>query len=64
MMKRTQTSLRRMSETRATDVVPGTPEQRIALVWSLTCEVLSLSNRYDAERRLERHVTRLIRRKG
>lgn len=44
--------------------VPGTPEERIALVWPLTVEAVSLSKKYDAKRRLQRHVTRLIRREG
>ena len=42
--------------------VSGTPEERLALVWSLTVEVVALSRHLDAERRLQRHITRLIRR--
>lgn len=44
------------------DYVPGTPEERIGLVWPLTQEAASLSGKYDVERRLQRHVTRLVRR--
>jgi hypothetical protein len=43
--------------------VPGTPEERVALVWPLTAEVVSLSGKYDAEQRLQRHITRLVRNK-
>jgi hypothetical protein len=32
--------------------VPGTMSERIALVWPLTCEVVSLGKKYDVEQRL------------
>ena len=51
-----------MAETQRDDVVPGTPEERIGLVWTLTREVTSLSKNHDAERRLQRHVAVLSRR--
>ncbi len=63
-MKRDHTALYRMSESRNDDFVPGTPADRIKLVWTLTKEITSLSKKHDAERRLQRHVTRLIRREG
>jgi hypothetical protein len=44
--------------------VKGTAEERFALVWPLTVEVVSLSNKYDPEQRLQRHIVRIIRRKG
>lgn len=44
------------------DYVPGTMAYRIGLVWPLTQEAASLSPYHDAERRLQRHVTRLVRR--
>jgi hypothetical protein len=44
--------------------VNGTAEERLALVWPLTVEVVSLSNKYDPEQRLQRHIVRVIRRKG
>lgn len=40
------------------------PEGRIKLVWTLTKEVTSLGNKYDAEQRLQRHITRLIRKES
>lgn len=64
MVKRTHTVLRRMSETRAPEPAPGMPQERLAFVWPLTRELCSLSKHYDAEQRLQRHVTRLIRRKS
>lgn len=63
-MDRTRTSLFKMTDKRNDDYVPGTPEERILMIWPLTCEVASLSKKYDTERRLQRHVTRLIRRKS
>ena len=63
-MDRTYTALYRMSDIRNDDFVPGTPADRIELVWLLTREIASLSKKHDAERRLQRHVTRLVRREG
>lgn len=64
MMNRQHTVVYRMAEPRNDDFVPGTPEERIALVWTLTKEILSLTGKYDVERRLQRHITRVIRREG
>lgn len=63
-MDRQHTAKHRMSDRRHDDFVPGTPAERIALVWPLTLEAVSLSKRYDAEQRLQRHVTSLRRREG
>ncbi len=63
-MNRKHTAKYRMTDQRNVDYVPGTPEERILLVWPLTKEVISLSPKHNAERRLQRHVTRLIRREG
>ena len=64
IMDRQRTVKYRMIDKRADDFVPGTPAERIALVWSLTLEATSLSKRYDAKRRLQRHVTSVARREG
>ena len=53
-----------MTDNRNADYVAGTPEDRILLVWPLTKEIASLSVKHDVERRLQRHITSLIRRKG
>ena len=63
-MKRQCTAKYHMSERRNDDFVPGTPAYRLSLVWPLTREIASMSKKHDAERRLQRHVTRLIRREG
>ncbi len=63
-MNRNYTAIYLMSDRRNDDFVPGTPAERIGLVWLLTREITSLSNKHDAERRLQRHVTRLVRREG
>jgi hypothetical protein len=61
-MNRKHTTRYRMSDQINDDYVPRTPEDRMGLVWLLTNEISSLSKKYDAEQRLQRHVTRLIRR--
>ena len=53
-----------MSDHRNDNYVPGSPAERISMVWPLTREITSLCKNYDAERRLQRHVTNLIRREG
>jgi hypothetical protein len=63
-MDRTKTLLQHMPDTRGNEAVPGAPADRIGLVWLLTREVTSLSKRHDAERRLQRNVTSVIRREG
>jgi hypothetical protein len=63
-MDRKRTVIYKMTDNQNADYVPGTPEDRILLVWPLTKEIASLSVKHDVERRLQRHVTRLIRREG
>ena len=48
----------------ADDFVPGTAANRLSLVWPLTREVASLSRYHHVERRLQRDVAVLSRRKG
>jgi hypothetical protein len=62
-MNRQHTATYKMTDHRDDDFVPGTPEERICLVWPLTREIVSLSGKYDVEQRLQRHVTGIIRRK-
>ena len=62
-MNKTITVLQK-SDARDSAFVPGTMSERIALVWPLTCEAVSLGKKYDAEQRLQRHITRVIRSKG
>jgi hypothetical protein len=63
-MNRKHTAIYRMSDRPNDDFVSGTPADRLSLVWPLTREIASLSKKHDVERRLQRHVTRLIRREG
>ena len=44
--------------------VDASPAERVAFVWELTAELWSLGNKYDAEQRLQRNVTNLIRKKS
>ena len=60
-MDKKRTAIHRMTDHHNDDCFPGTPEERIRLVWPLTREVASLSVKHDAERRLQRQVACLIR---
>lgn len=61
-MDRKHTAIYKMTDNRNLDYVSGSSEDRILLVWPLTKEIASLSIKHDVERRLQRHITRLIRR--
>ena len=62
-MDRTRVAVRTLRDVRDDHgYVPGTMEERFALVWQLTREACALGGRYDAERRLQRHITRVVRR--
>ena len=50
------------AETPLDSFVPGTPAERIAMVWPLTVEAASLSKRYDVEQPMLRHVVKLRKR--
>ncbi len=64
MVNRNITVVRKMSDAIHEEITPGTPAERIGMVWPLTREVSSLSKFHDAEQRLQRHVTCLSRREG
>jgi len=49
---------------RNTGYVPGTMEERISMVWPLTCEAVSLSKKYDVEQTLQKHIVNIIRKKS
>jgi len=46
----------RQSDRRNSAYVPGTKEERLALIWPLTCSALSLGKKYDVEQPLQRHI--------
>ena len=52
------------SDRRNSSFVPGTMEERISMVWPLTCEAVALGKKYDAEQRLQRHIVNIIRKKS
>jgi hypothetical protein len=52
------------SDSRNSDYVPGSKEERLSMVWPLTCEVVSLSKKYDVEQPLQRHIVTIIRKKS
>jgi hypothetical protein len=62
-MRKVRVTKKVLSDAAGDDFVPGSVAYRIGLVWPLTEELCSLSKRYDAEQRLQRHITRLSRRK-
>ena len=64
VMKRTTVHKEKLGSHKDNGFVPGTLADRIGMVWPLTREIASLSPHHDAERRLQRHVTRLKRRRG
>ena len=51
------------SDKKISGYVPGTMDERISMVWPLTCEVVSLSNKYDVEQPLQRHIINIVRNK-
>jgi len=57
-------SVIRQSDHANSGYVPGSVSERVSLVWSLTCEAVSMSKKYDVEQRLQRHIVKVIRQKG
>ncbi len=62
-MDKTITKVGRISAKQREEPVPGTPAERLAMMWPLTVEIAAISGKYDTERRLQRDVTVLVRRK-
>jgi len=52
------------SDSRNSGYVQGSKEERLSMVWPLTCEVVSLSKKYDVEQPLQRHIVTIIRKKN
>ena len=44
--------------------VPGTEDERMSMVWPITCEVVSLSKKFNVEQRLQRHIINIVRKKS
>jgi len=54
----------RQTDKRNSGYVPGTKEERISMVWPLTCEAVSLSKKYNVEQPLQRHIVNIIRKES
>lgn len=54
------TALHKMSE-EEDNFVDASPAERVSMIWDLTAEVWSLADPQGVERRLQKHVTKLIR---
>jgi len=52
------------TDKRNSGYVPGTKGERLSMVWPLTCEVVSLSKKYNVEQPLQRHIINIIRKKS
>ena len=61
-MDRTKTRLSRLEQQRDGSYLEATPAERLQLVWPLTLEATSFFGGDDAQRRLQRDVTKLGRR--
>ena len=44
-----------------TDFVALSPEERVSFIWEITMEIWSLMGEFDAEQRLQRNITNIIR---
>jgi len=54
----------RQFDHRNSGYVPGTAEERVSMVWPLTCEAVSLGKKYDVEQPLQRHIVNILRKKS
>lgn len=43
------------------EYIEGTPEERISMVWEISCDTWAFIKETHAERRLQRNVTTIIR---
>jgi len=53
----------RQSDKKNSGYVPGTAQERVSMVWQLTCEAVSLSKKYDVEQPLQKHIVNIVRKK-
>ena len=54
----------KQTENKKSGYVPGTGEERISMVWPLTCEIASLNKKYNVEQPLQRHIITIVRKKS
>lgn len=57
------TALHKMSK-EEDNFVDASPAERVSMIWDLTAEVWSLADPQGVKRRLQKHVTKLIRPRG
>ncbi len=62
-VRKDHTALKKMTK-EDDSYVNASPQDRLALMWEITSEIWSLKNKNDVERRLQRNITRLIKRKA
>ena len=53
----------KMSEDTDNGFVEASPAERIAMVWEITKDAWAFAGELDVEQRLQRHITKLTRRK-
>jgi hypothetical protein len=54
----------RQTDKRNSGYVPGSREDRLSMVWPLTCEIVSLNKKYNVEQPLQRHIINIIRKES
>ena len=54
----------RKSDRRNSSFIPGSMAERLSMVWPLTCEVVSMSKKYDVEQPLQRDIVNIVRKKS
>jgi len=64
MDKRITIIRQKLADRENSGFVPGTMEERISMVWPLTCEAVSLSKKYNVEQPLQRHIINIVRKKS
>lgn len=62
-LDRTRTRLSKRREHEDDNFVIGTMEERLLMVWPITVELAKLAGSFDVERRLQRDVVRLAKRR-
>lgn len=62
-LQKEYTALHKMSK-EEDNFVDASPAKRVSMMWDLTAELWSLTDPQGVERRLQRHVAKLIRPQG
>ena len=62
-LKRDIIKIIRLNDEKNDGYVSGNPGDLFKMVWDITCDVWAFGGKGDAEQRLQRNVTNLVRRK-